>query len=258
MQIITPPPPPRARHKDWVRTAVLLAMGVYLTFLIVSGNLSNYMNSYFHWLVGLAAGLLYFLGGWNLWIVWRNSADPHTLDDNLNISHEGHTHTHISWWAIGIASLPLVFGLLVPSRPLGADAVHRVSFSPVGVASAASAARSPLDRNILDWLREFNRIDNPAAFNDQPARVVGFIYRELHMREDEFMVARFTISCCVADAYAIGLPVRMANAADYPTGAWVEIEGTFRAGTFDGRTIPILHPTRVDLIDTPARPYLYP
>jgi uncharacterized repeat protein (TIGR03943 family) len=255
---LTTTPQARARHKDWVRTAVLLAMGVYLTFLLISGNLSNYMNSHFHWLVGVAAGLFYFLGGWNLLVVWRGSPEPHTLDDNLNISHEGHTHTNVSWWAIGIASLPLVFALLVPSRPLGADAVHRISFSPVGVASAASAARSPLDRNILDWLREFNRIDNPAAFNGVPARVIGFIYREPHMSDDEFMVARFTISCCVADAFAIGLPVRMEGAAAYSTGAWIEVEGTFQAGTFDDRAIPILHPTRIELTDVPARPYLYP
>ena len=255
---ITTPPSPRARHKDWTRTAVLLAMGVYLTFLLISGNLSNYMNSNFHWLVGVAAGLFFFLGGWNLWLVWRGADEAHTLDDNLNISHAGHTHTQVSWWAIGIASLPLVFALLVPSRPLGADAVHRVSFSPVGVASAASAARSPLDRNILDWLREFNRIDNAAAFNGMPARVVGFIYREPYMHEDEFMVARFTISCCVADAFAIGLPVRMAGASAYSTGAWVEVEGTFQAGTFDGRSIPILHPTSITLTDIPPRPYLYP
>jgi uncharacterized repeat protein (TIGR03943 family) len=257
MQIMTPPSP-RARQKDWTRTAVLLAMGVYLTFLLISGNLSNYMNSNFHWLVGVAAGLFFFLGGWNLWLVWRRADETHTLDDNLTISHEGHTHTQVSWWAIGIASLPLVFALLVPSRPLGADAVHRVSFSPVGVASAASAARSPLDRNILDWLREFNRIDNAAAFNGMPARVVGFIYREPYMHEDEFMVARFTISCCVADAFAIGLPVRMAGASAYGTGAWVEVEGTFQAGMFDGRSIPILHPTSITLTEIPARPYLYP
>lgn len=257
MQLTTPPQAPSSQ-KDWVRTAVLLAMGMYLTFLLVSGNLSNYMNSNFHWLVAVAAGLFYFLGSWNLWIVWRSAAQPHTLDDNLNISHEGHVHANVSWGAIAIASLPLVFALLVPSRPLGADAVHRVSFSPVGVASAASAARSPLDRNILDWLREFNRIDNPVAFNGLPARVVGFIYREPYMSDDEFMVARFTISCCVADAFAIGLPVRMEGAAAYNTGAWVEVEGTFQAGTFDDRTIPILQPSRIELTDIPSRPYLYP
>jgi ABC-type nickel/cobalt efflux system permease component RcnA len=78
MQIMTPPSP-RARHKDWTRTAVLLAMGVYLTFLLISGNLSNYMNSNFHWLVGVAAGLFFLLGGWNLWLVWRRADETHTL-----------------------------------------------------------------------------------------------------------------------------------------------------------------------------------
>jgi len=153
---------------------------------------------------------------------------------------------------------PLIFALLVPSRPLGVEAVQGISFNPVGVASAVGATRSPLDRNILDWLREFNRVEAAAAFNGQQARVLGFIYREPSMRDDQFMVSRFTISCCVADAFAIGLPVQSLDAASFETGVWVTVEGTFEAGTFDGRSIPILHSTSITLSEIPRSPYLYP
>ena len=46
-----------------------------------------------------------------------------------------------------------------------------------------------------------------SQFNGQPADLIGFVYSEPTFGGDHFMVARFAISCCVADASAIGVPV---------------------------------------------------
>ena len=75
-----------------------------------------------------------------------------------------------------MVAFPLLLAILIPSRSLGIEAVNGgVSLNPVGV---AGVTRSPLDRNILDWLREFDRAATPAQFNGSPVDVIGFVYRD--------------------------------------------------------------------------------
>lgn len=238
------------------RNAVMLALGGYLGLLILSGSINNYMNVQFQWLVALAAGLFLLIGAFNLWQLWTARSQQHAHHDPHD--HDDHHHAEVPWSAVLMVALPLAFALLVPSRPLGASAVQGINFNSVGVGNAISASQAPLDRNLIDWLREFNRVNNAASFNGQPADLIGFVYREPFMTADQFMLMRFTISCCVADASAIGVPVQVANAAAYQDGAWVAVKGQFQAGTFHDTIMPILIPATVTLTDVPARPYLYP
>ncbi len=234
-----------------ISAVVLLGLAVYLGVLVATGTINNYMNQRFQWLVVLASVLFALMGVWRVW-EW---ARPHDHDAH---AHHDHDHARLNWWSIGLIATPLVLGVVVPSRPLGAEAVNGgVSFSTVGVGNAATFSRPPLERNILDWLREFNRVGNPASFNNLEVDVVGFVYREPDMPENQFMVARFTMSCCVADAFAIGMPVTLENASAFATGTWVRIRGVLQAGMFGHHSIPIIHPTSVDPVDVPETPYLY-
>ncbi len=231
----------------WVKTAILLGLGLYFSWLIISGNLTNYINQRFAWLAVVGAAV--FIG---LALV--------TIYGNLRADEDcGHEHFPIGWDILLITSLPLLLALIVPSRSLGIEAVNGgISLSPVGVASQAAFQRSPLDRNILDWLREFDRAPSPAAFNGTAADVVGFIYREPAFAEDSFMISRFTMSCCVADAFPIGMPVSASQAADFETGVWARARGELRAANFGGDVMPVLFAESLEAVEEPRQPYLYP
>jgi putative membrane protein len=156
-----------------------------------------------------------------------------------------------------VIAVPLVLGTLIPSQPLGAEAV-------AGSISVSAASRTetafnvpPEERNVLDWLRAFNTGDY-AQFEGQPADVIGFVYTEPTFDEDEFMVARFTISCCVADASAIGLPVFWNDTADLKQGDWVNVKGRFGMGEFRGDQLPVLYAASIETVAQPEHPYLYP
>ena len=228
---------PRRQHGEldriaWAKTALLLGMGVYFTWLILSGNLSNYINQRFAWLAVLGAAVFILLALVNLYGSLAGDAEC------------GHQHYEIGWEILLIAALPLLLALLIPSRSLGIEAVNGgISLSPVGVASPAAFQRSPLDRNILDWLREFDRASSPAAFNGTAADVIGFIYREPSFSDEQFMLSRFTMSCCVADAFPIGMPVSAPEAPD--TGAWVRVQGELAAADFGGDFMPSCSPIRL-------------
>lgn len=238
---------PPVNQVAWAKTAILLGMGVYFSWLIISGNLSNYINQRFAWLVVVGAAVFIMLALVNVYSSIAGAAE------------HWHQHYEIGWDILLIVSLPLLLALLIPSRSLGIEAVNGgISLSPVGVASPAAFRRSPLDRNILDWLREFDRAPSPAAFNGTAADVIGFVYREPSFEQDSFMLSRFTMSCCVADAFPIGMPVRAADASSFETGVWARVKGELEAAEFGGDYMPVLIAAAIEEIDEPRQPYLYP
>lgn len=227
------------------KTLILFGMGIYLTLLIVTGSLDNYINQRFAWLVVVGALLFFVLALVNFYSS-RNAAQR---------EHDHH-HYHITWDIVLVVAFPLLLAILIPSRALGVEAVNGgVSLNPVGV---AGLSRSPLDRNILDWLREFDRAATPAQFNGTPVDVVGFVYREPAHPENGFMLARFTLSCCVADAFPIGMPVISVGAGDLTEGEWLRVGGQLKASAFAGDFLPVVVAETVERVDEPAQPYLYP
>lgn len=242
----------RSDRREWLKASILLAMGVYFVYLISSGNLTNYINTRFAWLSVVAAGIFLLLAGWSLWRLRTNQA-------LFAVSGSSNTHIPLSWGAIGILGIPILLAVLIPAQPLGADAISGgISIAPIGGTSAELGYNvPPEERNVLEWLREFNEAQNPAELNGQPVDIVAFIYREPEMLESQFMAARFTMSCCVADAFAIGMPVEYAGAAQFETGAWVRIRGTLEARTFQGDQLPVIIPESIETIDPPQNPYLY-
>lgn len=244
-----------ASPQAWTKTAVLLGMSAYFVYTIVSGNLTNYINIAFAWLSYLAAALFLLLGLMSAYRLLRGHTHTQGHDHE-----QDHAHGEISWTTLAIVAIPLLLGTLIPSNALPPEAAQgNISMKSVSSVSAATAFRKPpLERNVLDWLREFNLNPSAAAYDGEPADVVGFVYREPGFEGNVFMVARYTISCCVADASAIGLPVAFEGDAAALDGQWVRVQGTFAAGTFRGERLPILQAASVEQIDEPERPYLYP
>ena len=241
----------RENAQAWIKTAILFALGFYFIYVIASGSLSNYINVRFEWLSYVAAGLFLLLGAASLLDVIGQRGHDH--------DHHDHTHSGMSWPALAIVAIPLILGTLIPSRPLGSAAVGgSISLNAVSAAGAQPFMTDSLKWNVLDWLRAFNNSGDVSSFNGKQADVIGFVYREAAFADNQFMAARFIISCCVADAGAIGVPVQWDAAADYPADTWVRIQGTWEVGEFRGDTVPILHPTNIEKVDQPEHPYLYP
>lgn len=241
--------PAPSRAVTIAKAALLFGLAAYFAYTIVSGSLTNYINARFAWLSYVAA-ILFAIGGAAALLALRGG--PRT-------SAFGHSRTSLSM--LLMLATPLVLGTLIPSRPLGVDAINgsiRVGAASYSAAEIALVSKSPLDRDILDWSRAFASEPSPSAFNGQQAKVLGFVYTEPDYPPNTFMVARFTVSCCVADASALGLPAYDASAGVLEDGTWVEVAGEFQAGDFLGQQTPVLHVAQITPIEAPAHPYLYP
>jgi uncharacterized repeat protein (TIGR03943 family) len=252
--------------KSWAKSVLLVGLALYFVYNILSGNLTNYINQRFSWLSYVAVGLFLLLGVANVLELLREREHKHKHkrkhDDEDYHDHEhehDHTHAVISWPVLAVIAVPLVLGTLVPSRPLGSAAVDgNISVSAVSVTNSTTFTTDPLQWNVLDWLRAFNNSTDINSFNGKEAQIIGFIYKEPTYPNDQVMVARFTVSCCVADASAIGLPVKWDKAPDLAQDTWVQVKGTFQVGDFRGNTVPILNASSVEVVNQPEHPYLYP
>jgi putative membrane protein len=236
---------------DSIKAMGLVGMGLFLYSHFFNGTLLFYINERFVWLTFLAAVGFIIVGASYR---YRSKHDHH---------HE-HQHNSVSWGGLLLVMLPVILGLLVPARPLGAAAmsnrdVSARSLTSVAVPENGDVLTKPkMDKNVLDWLIEFRTSPDPAAFSGEEARVIGFVYRDDRFAADEFMVSRFVISCCAADAAPIGLLVRSPDGSQFGDDTWVQVTGTFESGQLDGETMPVLLADTIEPAEIPEQPYLYP
>jgi uncharacterized repeat protein (TIGR03943 family) len=91
-----------------------------------------------------------------------------------------------------------------------------------------------------------------SRLDGQHASLLGFVYRTDRLPTDQFLVGRFAVRCCTADAIAFIFPVRYASALELERDTWVQVDGTIQT---QGAS-PVLQADVVRLVDTPDRPYL--
>src|SRR5690606_27715535 len=131
--------------QEWLKTALLLGLGLYFVYIIVTGNLTNYINIRFSWLSYVAAVIFLLLGATSVYSLMQQRGHKHDHE------HHDHEHSPMSWAVLAVVAGPLVLGTLIPSRPLGAAAVEAdLSASSLGGDSSAAFSLPPEQRNILD------------------------------------------------------------------------------------------------------------
>ena len=256
------------KAQRWIQVAIAGLMGLDLIYYLITGNIANYIAIKYVWLTWIAAGIFLTLAAIKALNLVRQEVPEHD-HHQCDHAHAHHAHDHgtaQTWLGLGIVALPLVFGVLAPSNPLDSRAVDKPIASDLSSISAPQASVrldiAPQERNILDWISAFATAADPAVLNGQQVDVIGFVYRDARFqRPNQFMVARFVMSCCAADAQAIGLIVEWPDAPTFQDDDWVRVRGTIKITEFDGSLAPVIIADgdhAIEIVDQPQNPYLYP
>ena len=96
------------------------------------------------------------------------------------------------------------------------------------------------------------------ALLGKDVEISGFIYREEEMGEDRMAVSRFAMNCCSADALPYGLMVSWPKAEHYAEDEWVTVKGKLTVTEYQGEQIIALDASRIERIEAPETPYVYP
>lgn len=258
------------RLQNTLKALLLIGLGLFLYSRLMNGTLFYYINERFMGFTILAVVGLLVVG-----LSYRYS-DPqgeqataeHEHDHHHD--HAGHSHSHgLSWGGAFLVALPVLLGLLTPPQPLGVAALSnrdvemQLNGGNQGVVNASAIVRqrekAAIDKNILDWWRDFRTLPNAnTALAGQAVKVVGFVYKDTTYGPNTFMLIRFTVSCCVADASVVGLLVQSPESAGLTDDTWVEVTGTFASSTLDKWKLPIVDAQQIAQIAVPSQPYLYP
>ena len=241
---------------EWVKAVILLGLSMYFVYNLISGNVTNYINIRFVWLSYVAGAMFLAYGLYLLYtLIQARRGQPVHHDHD----HD-HDHEHASWGVLAIVAIPVLIGFFSTSAPLDYNAVNGgVSLNAVGGEGGMTiSSDDPMEWHVLDWLRAFDQSEDMAEFAGSDANLIGFIYREPDFDESTAMITRFTVNCCVADATAIGVPVRGDTVRDLEQGVWVRVNGEFALDNFRGADVPILNPATITRIEAPEQPYIYP
>jgi len=242
----------------YLQALILVGLGLFLLGKIISGSLDWYLNQRFQWLTVLAVLTLLVIGTITLLEARRVTVET--------CHHELHEHDHQhppSSRALVLVTVPLLVVLLIPAQPLNAEALSGRGVSSSASFAAGTAGEIQFDqaadeRNILDWIRLFNSEAAPDTYLGQSANVIGFVYHDPRLPTGQFMVSRFIIVCCAADASALGMVVEWPESTTLPDDAWVKVKGPVTTTELDGQKVPLIQATAIEIIQQPDQPYIFP
>ncbi len=157
---------------------------------------------------------------------------------------------------LGFMVTPKVFASQTANQRGVADAITMTRSQP----QAFHSSQRPEDRSLIDWVRTLNVYPEPDGYTGQKVKVQGFVVypNEPPLPDQYILISRFVITCCAADAYPVGLPVKLdQDRKNYAPDTWLEIEGQMITETLAGKRQLTIQASSLKNIPQPENPYYY-
>ena len=248
-----------ARRFRTFQALILALTGFFLLEKVWSGKILLYINQRFVLLVLIAGILLIISAQFIFQERKKNGAPEEDGQESNSPSVSPGSRINLMWMVI-----PLLLGVLIPPRALGTSALPNRGItlsSPFTIQNTINAQaldRPAEQRSVLDWIRAFHTQSNPQSLNAEPVDVIGFVYHDPRLNQDQFLIGRYAIACCIADATAIGITVNWPQSDVLVNNHWVRVQGSIATGELDGQAVPVINADQVIPIQEPDQPYLFP
>ena len=108
-----------------------------------------------------------------------------------------------------------ILGFAVAPRVFASDKAIQRGVAEFGQANSRLQPQSfrtstnPEERTLVDWTRTLSVYPEPDAYTGQKVKVKGFVIHPPDLGNEYLFLARFVLTCCAADAYPVGLPVKL-------------------------------------------------
>jgi len=221
---------------------VLGAWAVLFWFLLLTGRDALYLSTRTSWVVPVAAVLLTVASLGRLVTARSRSAEPVPR-------HEA--------WIMGLMVVPVVLIMVLPPATLGSfSAGKRSTFVGAGLTGSAGDIGSG-ELTLVDVAAGQTSKEGEQALAKRAGETVdfvGFVIRYPDTPADEFMLTRYVVTCCVADATIAQVRVVNVPPGKFQENDWVEVTGQIYPL---GREV-IVNASQVASVPRPDRPYLTP
>ncbi len=221
---------------------VLAAWATLFWWLLFTGRENLYLSTRTSWVVPVGAALLSAASLGRLASARVRSPDPLRTREA---------------WVMGLMVVPVILVMSLPAATLGQFSVgKRTSFAAGGLATAVGDIGTG-DLTLIDVAAGQTSKEGEAALGRRAGETVdfvGFVTRYADTPADEFLLTRYIITCCVADATIAQVRVVNVPPGEFQANDWVEVTGPIYPL---GREV-IVQATAVVKVDTPSKPYLTP
>lgn len=222
--------------------AVLALWAAAFAFLLLSGRSRLYLSSRTDWLVPVGAVTLVVATIGRIASARVGVPEPLTARGARGLA---------------AVALPALLIVALPPASLGSFAsarrsdllsagyvtsVEDISDGDLSLADVAGAVRSEEAMRVL------------VARAGEEVSFTGFVVTEPGMPPDEFLLSRFVVSCCVADALSVQVRVVNVTPGTFTRDGWVRVTGALYPL---GQEI-VVDAASVDEVSRPKHPYLNP
>lgn len=222
------------------RLAVAVTLGAWAAvfwFLLATGRWALYLSSRTQWVVPLGA------------IVLTAAALGRALTMR---AERPEALGRAQAWGLGVVLIPVVTVLALPPAALGSFAASRRSVSAGFVSGPTDIGEKVTLVEVAGamWSDDVRRelIERAGSSVD----FTGIVTRREGMAADEFVLTRFIVSCCVADALSVQVRVVGAPTGKFEEDEWVRVTGRIYPLTEE----VVVDAVRVTAVPRPDEPYL--
>lgn len=221
--------------KPSVQGLVLALLAVVLVRLAVTGEHLRYVADWMRWPLLVSAALLLVAAAGPLVAAVRGGRDEdhHHHDDNDEDGHDRHGHgvPAVTWLLV----LPALVAVVVNPPELGSYLAERRAGDTTLVAAPDEVTELDGTQTVAVPLDEFiwRAQEGGSTLQGQPVTLTGFVS---YGGDGSWFVTRMAISCCAADAAAYRVAVEGPQRP--PRDQWVEVDGTYVAGSGAGGGAP--------------------
>jgi uncharacterized repeat protein (TIGR03943 family) len=221
---------------------VLAAWAGLFWFLWISGREAFYLSTRTDWIVPIAAVLL-------------TAATVGRLASARVVAPKPLAAREL--WIMGLMIVPVVLVLFAPVTTLGTfSAGKRAGFSGGGFAASAGDIGSG-ELTLIDVAAAETSPEGERALAKRAGEsvsFVGFVSIRDDTPADEFLLARYVVTCCVADATIAEVRVVNVTPGQFANEDWVQVTGTIFP---IGREV-IVDASDIAQVERPDHPYLTP
>ena len=220
---------------------VLAAWAGLFWFLLATGRTTLFLSTRTAWLVPSGAVLLSIAAVGRLASARTPSPDPLSRREA---------------WVLGGIALPVVILVGMPPITLGTYAVgKRADFVGSGIGTSVRVVSGSLDFVDIAAAQSFDDAAKDLARRaGERITLDGIVTADPSLPPDEFLLTRFIVTCCTADATIAQVRVVGAPPGTVENDAWVRVEGRIYP---IGREV-LIAADQVEPIPAPEVPYLTP
>ncbi|WP_096199640.1 TIGR03943 family putative permease subunit [Bacillus sp. FJAT-45350] len=254
-------------HLDrFIRALILALLSLVIFYLHYTNQIGLFLNPEYLLFTEIASVLFLFLFFIQVSTIWTKEGAEHDWACQLfGCSHE--TSKGISSFInniimYGTLALPVIIGLFFVPTVLDSSIAEKRTIIPKMEEIENVSATLDREEQITitdDTFAEItgNILQDPESYNGYTVQLSGMLHKAQGLTDTQYILSRFQVTHCVADATVINLIVEFDEHPHFHEhDSWVRIIGEIRVIKTEEKVIPIIQVLQWEKIEMPDNPYV--